>query len=85
VADPALLTGEPVDKCADFLPLVGQFEVDVYMAEIRLGSITAPLRFAHHPLVTRKLQKAKAMGIIGWEILRHGPALYYAAIREMWI
>jgi len=85
VADPTLLTGEPVETCTDFIPLVGQFKVDVYMAEIRLGSITAPLRFAHHPLVTLKIQKAKATGIIGWEILRHGPALYYAGIREMWI
>jgi hypothetical protein len=85
VADRALLTGEPVDTCTDFMPLVGQFKVEVYMAKIRLGGITAPLRFAHHPLVTRKLNKAKATGLIGWEILRHGPALYYAGIREMWI
>jgi hypothetical protein len=85
VADPRWLQGEPIGRFTEFIPLQGKFEVEVYLATIRLGSITAQLRFAHHPVVTRQLKLAQADGIIGWEILRHGPALYYAGIREMWI
>lgn len=85
VADPRWLQGEPIGRFTDFMPLHGKFEVDVHLATIRLGSITAQLRFTHHPAVTRKLKSAQADGIIGWEILRHGPALYYAGVREMWI
>jgi hypothetical protein len=85
LADPTWLTGTPSTKRTDYLIGHGRFEVDVHRVRIRLGSVQAELDFAHHPAVNTKLQALKADGIIGWEILKHGPALYSLANRELWI
>jgi hypothetical protein len=85
VANPAWLTGEPIGKRMDFMMGYGQFQVDVYRLRVRLGSVQAELDFAHHPAVNTKLQALKADGIIGWEILKHGPALYSLGNKELWI
>jgi hypothetical protein len=85
LADRDWLTGAPIDRVNDFMHGIGRFEADVYVATVTLGSITASLKFAHHPKVSSALKRIKARGIIGWEILKHGPALYSLANRELWI
>jgi len=85
LASLAGLDAHPIGKGKDFLPSCGTFAVDLYEVTVKLGSITASLKFAHHPKVSKALKTMKADGIIGWEILKHGPALYSLANRELWI
>lgn len=68
------------------------FDVDLHEVTVTLGSITAPLTFATEPgkltcpAPVGKLLKATGTdGILGWEILKHGPMAYLPRRGELWI
>ena len=47
--DPAAVTGRPVGREKDFLPMFGEFETDVYEAEIELAGLQLRARFGLLP------------------------------------
>jgi Ca-activated chloride channel family protein len=74
--DPAAITGRPVGREKDFLPMFGEFETDVYEAEIELAGLQFRARFGLLPAMLQ--QAMAALGgqwVIGSELLRQCPLL----------
>ncbi len=74
--DPAAVSGRPVGREKDFFPMGGEFETDVYEAEIELAGLRFSARFG---LLPRLLQQSMAalggQWVIGSELLRQFPVL----------
>ena len=74
--DPAAVSGPPVGREKDFFPMVGEFETDVYEAEIELAGLRFRTRFG---LLPAPLQQSMAslggQWVIGAELLRQFPVL----------
>jgi hypothetical protein len=74
--DPAAVSGRRVGREKDFLPLVGEFETDVYEVEIELAGLRLRGRFGVLP--QRLQQSMAALGaqwVIGSELLQQFPLL----------
>ena len=74
--DPAAVTGRPVGREKDFLPMFGEFETDVYEADIELAGLQFRARFGVLPALLQ--QAMAALGgqwVIGSELLRQCPLL----------
>ena len=74
--DPAAVTGRPVGREKDFLPMFGEFETDVYEADIELAGLQFRARFGVLPALLQ--QAMAALGgqwVIGSELLRQCPVL----------
>jgi hypothetical protein len=74
--DPAAVSGRPVGREKDFFPMVGEFETDVYEAEIELAGLRFSARFGLLPTLLQ--QSMAALGgqwVIGSELLRQFPVL----------
>ena len=74
--DPAAVSGRPVGREKDFFPLVGEFETDVYEAEIELAGLRFRARFGLLPtLLQQSMAALGAQWVIGSELLRQCPVL----------
>ena len=74
--DPAAVSGRPVGREKDFFPLVGEFETDVYDAEIELAGLRFRARFGVLPTTLQQSMAALgAQWVIGSELFRQFPVL----------
>jgi Ca-activated chloride channel family protein len=74
--DPAAVTGRPVGREKDFFPLVGEFETDVYEAEIELAGLRLRGRFGVLPQpLQQEMAALGAQWVIGSELLQQFPLL----------
>lgn len=84
-----------IGKDTDFVitangPVV--FEVELHEVTVSLGSATCLVTFSTEPgkrscptAVSKQLKTAHVQGILGWEILKHGPVAYLPRRGELWI
>ncbi len=74
--DPAAVTGRPVGREKDFFPIVGEFETDVYEAEIEFAGLRFRGRFGLLPtLLQQSMAALGAQWVIGSELLQQFPVL----------
>ena len=74
--DPRAVTGLPVGREKDFLPMFGEFETDVYEADIELAGLQFRARFGLLPaLLQQSMAALGAQWVIGSELLRQCPVL----------
>jgi hypothetical protein len=72
--DPAAVSGRPVGREKDFFPLVGEFETDVYEAEIELAGLRFRAKFGLLPaLLQQSMAALGAQWVIGSEVLQQFP------------
>ena len=86
------LGARPVGQGEDFHVSCGRFKVDLHEVTMTVGSITAPITFATEPgkltcppAVGALLKATGTQGILGWEILKHGPMAFLPRRGELWI
>lgn len=75
----------PIGRAKDFHAALGVYDVELYLKHVRVGSVERDVQFAYHPLVSEMCRQRGTQGILGWEILKHGPAAYLPRRRELWI
>lgn len=86
---------EPAGVATDFVFKNGVakvFKVELHKVVSSLGGVTAPITFASEPgmrtspaQVSTLLKATGTNGILGWEILKHGPMAYLPRRSELWI
>lgn len=74
-----------IGRAKDFHVSLGAYEVELYLKRVRIGSADQDVQFAYHPAISEMCRQRGTEGILGWEILRHGPAAYLPRRRELWI
>lgn len=89
------IEAKPVGPSNDFVitakgPVA--FDVNLHEVTVSLGGVTAPITFATEPgkptcpaPVGNLLKATGTDGILGWEILKHGPMAYLPRQGELWI
>jgi Ca-activated chloride channel family protein len=74
--DPGAVAGAPVGREKDFFPLLGEFETDVYVADIELAGLRLRGRFGVlPPALHQSLKALRAQWVIGNELLSEFPLL----------
>lgn len=75
----------PIGRARDFHAALGVYEVELHLKRVRVGNADMDIQFAYHPKVAEMCLQRGTRGILGWEILRHGPVAYLPRRGELWI